>query len=149
MLGLNFILLLKIIVFSKVNYNNNLVLHQIVQTRFELCILPLCLKIMNNKFCQLGLYICNKLRWKGHVWLELNCMSITSIIKMTHKNILKPLPRYELVIIGIHLQMTKLQLWNTTTIALPLYARLVILIMFKFGIENQVTHGPYSKKKLK
>ncbi len=104
-------------------------------------------KLWTTIFVNLGFIYATNLDGKGHIRLELSYMSITSIIRMTHKNILKPLPRYGLVIIGIHLQKTKLQLWNTTTIALPLYAWLVILIMFKFGIENQVTHGPYSKKR--
>jgi hypothetical protein len=61
--------LLKILVFGKINHSHNLVLCQVVQTQLELCILPLCFKIVNNKFSQLGLQICNKFRWKGHSFI--------------------------------------------------------------------------------
>ncbi len=101
--------LLKILVFGKINHSYNLILCQVVQTKLELCILPLCFKIVNNKFSQLGLQICNIFRWKGHFLLELYYMSITSIIMLAYVNIFKLFPRYEHLIVGSHLLGTKLK----------------------------------------
>jgi len=79
--------LFKILFFGKINHSHNLVLCQAIQTQLELCILPLCFKIVNNKFNQLGLQICNKFRWKGHFLWEFYCMSVTSIIMLAYMNI--------------------------------------------------------------
>jgi hypothetical protein len=67
----------------------NYKLQIIVQTHFKHVILPLCFKVVNNKFLQLWLQECNH-HMRRHLFiLKTEGMSIFAIIWPSHQNFLK------------------------------------------------------------